>query len=71
MIYIDSNEKLASLLEKIVFGNVSAQTRSDVGDLISELRSSRGEVNLYTDDQLRREIKRYVIRNKIFDTPFE
>lgn len=46
MTYIDTNERLADLLEKLVDGKASTIDLIDANDLIVDLRSSQSDVTL-------------------------
>lgn len=52
MIFIDSNAKLADLLEKLVDGEASTIDHMDAKDLIVDLRSAQTEVKLFNKSLL-------------------
>lgn len=54
MVYVDNNEKLASLLEKLLDKDRNHSTIADAKDLIFELRSPRGDVTVLNKDSLTR-----------------
>lgn len=64
MIYIDSNEKLADLLEKLVNKDPNAMAMMDAKELIVELRSSQGEVSLYDKDAFSKKYNKYKAENE-------
>lgn len=50
MIYVNNNAKLADLLEKMLKSEkLTVIELNDVKDLIADLRSPRGEINLVED----------------------
>jgi len=63
IIYIDSNEKLADLLEVLLKKDVKSEVISDTKDLIVELRSSSSEVYLLNGDAISRRINKYITEN--------
>lgn len=64
MIYIDSNERLASLIEKLANSTATKTDITDAEDLVSSLRSERKEINLLTRESLNRKFREFNLREK-------
>ena len=54
MIYVDNNNKLATLIEKLLEPeSVTPVEKTEANDLIHELRSTHGDVHLVYSDNLK------------------
>jgi len=60
VIYVNNNEKLADLLERLTTLIAPSQLDfNDAKDLIHELRSPRGEISLVNTDEFRKQCTKH------------
>lgn len=52
MVYINSNKKLADLLEKFINNEANSTDLLDAKDLLNELRSGRSNLSLLDEEEI-------------------